>query len=137
MTRLTVDYRCIRPEEGGLYKTSQVGPFCLVASFLCLQKECGLWNLAPVAWHLVKLIHGQETNCQIKWVSRSLPLPPCLACGWDGTGFLTLFPLHRPLVHQRSGGGEGGECLLPTGHLLDKQLKMLRMFSFHETPPHP
>lgn len=75
----------------GPYKTSQVGPFCLAASFLWLQQECGLRNLAPVAWHLVKLIHRQETNCQIKWVSSSLPLPSRLACGWDGSAFLPLF----------------------------------------------
>lgn len=65
----------------GPYKTSQVGPFCLAASFLWLQQECGLRNLAPVAWHLVKLIHRQETNCQIKWVSSSLPLPSRLWMG--------------------------------------------------------
>lgn len=75
----------------GPYKTSQVGPFCLAASFLWIQQECGLQNLAPVAWHLVKPIHRQETNCQIKWVSSSLPLPSRLACGWDGTAFLPLF----------------------------------------------
>lgn len=82
----------------GPYKTSQVGPFCLAASFLWLQQECGLRNLAPVAWHLVKLIHRQETNCQIKWVSSSLPLPSCLACGRDGTAFL---PLFFPLLFSR------------------------------------
>ncbi|GLD54810.1 double-stranded RNA-binding protein Staufen homolog 2 isoform X1 [Lates japonicus] len=82
----------------GPYKTSQVGPFCLAASFLWLQQECGLRNLAPVAWHLVKLIHRQETNCQIKWVSSSLPLPSRLACGWDGTAFL---PLFFPLLFSR------------------------------------
>lgn len=82
----------------GPYKTSQVGPFCLAASFLWLQQECGLRNLAPVAWHLVKLIHRQETNCQIKWVSSSLPLPSRLACGWDGSAFL---PLFFPLLFSR------------------------------------
>lgn len=118
----------------GLFKTSQVGPFCLVASFLCLQKECGLQNLAPVAWHLVKLIHRQETNCQLKWVSRSLPLPSRLACGWDGTSFLPLFPPCRPLIHKRNESREGSECLLLTSHLLDNQLKMWRTISFHVIP---
>lgn len=75
----------------GPSKTSQVGPFCLAASFLWLQQECSLRNLAPVAWHLVKLIHRQETNCQIKWVSSSLPLPSRFACGWDSAAFLPLF----------------------------------------------
>lgn len=84
--------------RSGPYKTSQVGPFCLAASFLFIQQECGLRNLAPVAWHLVKLIHRQETNCQIKWVSGSLPLPSRLACGWDGTAFL---PLFFPLLFSR------------------------------------
>lgn len=76
-------YRCIRPEEGPI-KTSQGGPFCLAGPFLWVQQECSLQNLDPVAWHLVKLIHRQETNCQIKWVSSGLPLPSRLAGGRDG-----------------------------------------------------
>lgn len=90
-------------QRRGPYKTSQVGPFCLAASFLWIQQECGLRNLAPVAWHLVKLIHRQETNCQIKWVSGSLPLPSRLACGWDGTAFL---PLLFPLLFSRHVAAE-------------------------------
>ena len=120
----------------GPYKTSQVGPFCLAASFLWIQQECGLRNLAPVAWHLVKLIHRQETNCQIKWVSSSLPSPSRLACGWDGTAFL---PLFFPLLFSRHvtvegsalscnctrgtiSRSRGNDCLLFIDHQLDNRL---------------
>lgn len=82
-------HRCICQRRGP-YITSQGGPFCLAAPFLWIQQECSLQNLAPVAWHLVKLIHRQETNCQIKWVSSSLPLPSRLACGQDNIAYLPL-----------------------------------------------
>lgn len=128
----------------GPYKTSQVGPFCLAASFLCLQQECSLRNLAPVAWHLVKLIHRQETNCQIKWVSSSLPLPSRFACGWDSTAFLPLlsFALFPPCQRQalwafmssHKRGRISTSCVLFINHLLDNQLKMLRTISFHVIP---
>lgn len=88
-------------QRRGPYKTSQGGPFCLAGPFLWIQQECSLQNLAPVAWHLVKLIHRQETNCQIKWVSSGLPLPSRLACGRDDIAWLPLschVTAKRPLL---------------------------------------
>lgn len=122
-------HRCICQRRGP-YITSQGGPFCLAVPFLWIQQECSLQNLAPVAWHLVKLIHRQETNCQIKWVSSSLPLPSRLACGQDNTAYL---PLSRhtsakcPLLscaRKRETRRRANYCKRHLNHLLGTYVRM-------------
>ena len=100
------EYRCTGQGRAP-YKTSQVGPFCLADSFLWLQQECGLQNLAPVAWHLVKLIRRQETNCQISGSGSSLPLPSRLWMGRHETSPSSspLFSLFFPATVLPCPGG--------------------------------
>lgn len=88
---------------GGIQKHSSrtLLPGCPLSLDTAGMRPCGTWLLSPGISS--KPIRRQESNCQIKWVSRGLPLPSRPACGRDGTAFPSLLPSFLPAISAARG----------------------------------